>query len=120
MDPGEFLLASFGPERIIFVSETLGRLIVRRKRTRLLHQLVSSLHLHLGKFVHVLATSMILLILGVLDGLSQTSGQSLSIGAVNADHFVVHLETFDSLDLFEGLLKIVFEVHGQAAIVVVN
>lgn len=44
----------------------------------------------------------------------------MSVWAVNADHFVVHLETFNSLDLFESLLEVIFEVHRQAAIIVVK
>lgn len=55
----------------------------------------------------MLRTSMILLVLGVLDGLSQSGGQSLRVRAIDPNHFVVSLEAFNALDLLECLLEVI-------------
>lgn len=68
----------------------------------------------------MLTASMVFLLLGVADGLSESGREGLVVGAVLAHPPVVLLEVVDFLDGLELLLELVFDVSRQAAVVAVK
>ena len=121
VDPVELIDASFSPERILAIDcKLLLLLIVLAEWTWFGHEEGFSLVSNIWKLIHVFTASVVLLSLGVSDGITKTFGKSLTIGTVNSNVLVVVLEVLNSLDLLELGLKIIFNGRVKAAMIVIE
>lgn len=119
-DPVEFLHAEVFPDGVVAVGEGLGSLIVVREGAWLLQDVVFGLVLDLGQLVHVLRATVVLLGLGVADGLVKALTEGLVVRAFLSEPLVVALEALNALNSLELGLEVVLNLLGQTAEVVIN
>lgn len=75
------------------------------------------LNLHFRKLIHVLTASVIALVLGVLDRITQAESKSLTIRAGALDPSVVFVEVINFLHTFHLGLEIILGLHVKAAVI---
>lgn len=119
-NPIKLLAYHFLPLGVVLGQEFLLRFVVVRERARFLHHEAGCLLLHGGKFVHVLTGTVVLLGLGVGDGLAETKCQSLTIGAVSLEPLVVLVEVVDTFDGLELNLKFLFGLAIKAPVIIIE
>ena len=119
-NPIELLAYHFLPLGVVLGQKFLLRFVVVREGARFLHHEADCLLFHGGKLVHVLTGTVVLLGLGVSDGLAETKCQSLTIGAVSLEPLVVLVEVVDTFYGLELNLKFLFGLAIKTTIIIIE
>jgi hypothetical protein len=88
--------------------------------TWLFHEELLHLVFERRQEVHMSTVAVVLLLLRVLDGLTETGLESLVVSALDTDPLVILLEALDALHLLKLLLEHVLNLGVHAAIVVID